>query len=48
MEKIDATLAASPYIFPTPETLLTTKVFRTLTPAEETTFTTAFQQATGN
>lgn len=48
MEKLDPTLAASPYIFPTSETLLTTKVFRTLTPAEETTFTTAFQQATGN
>lgn len=48
MEKIDPALASSPYIFPTSETLLTTKVFRTLTPAEETTFTTAFQQATGN
>ena len=48
MEKIDPKLATSPYIFPTASTLKTTKVFRTLTPAEETTFTTAFQKATGN
>lgn len=48
MEKIDPALAQSPYIFPTDATLKTTKVFRTLTPAEETTFTTAFQKATGN
>lgn len=48
MEKIDPALAKSPYIFPTDATLKTTKVFRTLTPAEETTFTTAFQKATGN
>ncbi|MBI3429000.1 MAG: spermidine/putrescine ABC transporter substrate-binding protein [Actinobacteria bacterium] len=48
MEKIDPKLANSPYIFPTASTLKTTKVFRTLTPAEETTFTTAFQKATGN
>ena len=48
MEKIDPKLAVSPYIFPSSATLKTTKVFRTLTPAEETTFTTAFQKATGN
>ena len=48
MEKIDPKLASSPYIFPSAATLKTTKVFRTLTPAEETTFTTAFQTATGN
>lgn len=48
MEKIDPKLATSPFIFPTDATLKTTKVFRALTPAEETTFTTAFQKATGN
>jgi spermidine/putrescine transport system substrate-binding protein len=48
MEKIDPKLAASPYIFPTTETLNKVKVFRSLTPAEETTFSTAFQKATGN
>lgn len=48
MEKIDPKLAVSPYIFPSAATLKATKVFRTLTPAEETTFTTAFQKATGN
>ena len=48
MEKIDPKLAASPYIFPTDETLSKVKVFRSLTPAEETTFSTAFQKATGN
>ena len=46
MEKIDPKLALSPYIFPSAATLKSTKVFRTLTPAEETTFTTAFQKAT--
>jgi spermidine/putrescine transport system substrate-binding protein len=48
MEKIDPKLAASPYIFPTTDTLNKVKVFRSLTPAEETTFSTAFQKATGN
>jgi spermidine/putrescine transport system substrate-binding protein len=48
MEKIDPTLAASPFIFPTAETLKQVKVFRGLTPAEETSFTTAFQEAAGN
>ncbi len=48
MEKIDPKLAASPFIFPTSETLNSVKVFRSLTPAEETTFSTAFQKATGN
>jgi len=48
MEKIDPALAASPFIFPTDETLKQVKVFRSLTPAEETSFTTAFQEAAGN
>jgi len=48
MEKIDPALAASPFIFPTAETLKQVKVFRGLTPAEETSFTTAFQEAAGN
>lgn len=48
MEKIDPTLAASPYIFPDDAALAKAKVFRALTPAEDTTFTTAFQKATGN
>ena len=48
MEKIDPTLATSPYIFPDATALSKAKVFRGLTPAEETTFTTAFQKATGN
>jgi spermidine/putrescine transport system substrate-binding protein len=48
MEKIDPALAKSPYIFPDATELSKAKVFRSLTPAEETTFTTAFQKATGN
>jgi len=48
MEKIDPKLAASPYIFPDAAALSKVKVFRSLTPAEDTTFTTAFQKATGN
>jgi spermidine/putrescine transport system substrate-binding protein len=48
MEKIDPALAKSPYIFPDATALAKAKVFRSLTPAEETTFTTAFQKATGN
>jgi spermidine/putrescine transport system substrate-binding protein len=48
MEKIDPALASSPFIFPTAETLNEVKVFRGLTPAEETSFTTAFQEAAGN
>jgi spermidine/putrescine transport system substrate-binding protein len=48
MEKINPKLASSPYIFPSEETLKKVKVFRSLTPAEETSFTTAFQQAAGN
>jgi len=48
MEKIDPALAKSPFIFPDAATLSKAKVFRGLTPAEETTFNTAFQKATGN
>lgn len=48
MEKIDPTLASSPYIFPTADTLKHVKVFRGLTPDEESKFTEAFQAATGN
>ena len=48
MEKIDPVLAKSPFIFPDATALAKAKVFRALTPAEETTFTTAFQKATGN
>ncbi|CAB5239238.1 unannotated protein [freshwater metagenome] len=48
MEKIDPTLAKSEYIFPSEATQSRLKVFRALTPAEETSFTTAFQKAAGN
>ena len=48
MEKIDPKLAKSEYIFPTQATLNRLKVFRALTPTEETTWTEAFQKAAGN
>ena len=48
MEKIDPELAKSEYIFPTDKTLKNLSVFRSLTPAEETTWTEAFQKAAGN
>lgn len=48
MEKLDPALASSPFIFPDAAALSKVKVFRSLTPAEETTFSTAFQQASGN
>jgi spermidine/putrescine transport system substrate-binding protein len=48
MEKIDPNLAKSPFIFPDATALAKAKVFRGLSPAEETTFNTAFQKATGN
>jgi len=48
MEKIDPTLASSPYIFPDAAALSKVKVFATLTPEEETKYQTAFQTATGN
>ena len=48
MEKIDADLAKSEFIFPSQKTLANLSVFRSLTPAEETTWTEAFQKAAGN
>ena len=48
MEKIAPELATSEYIFPTEKTSSRLHVFRSLTPAEETTWAEAFQQAQGN
>ena len=48
MEKIDPSLAASPWIFPDDATLAKAKVFRTLTPDEETQFSESFQKVIGN
>jgi spermidine/putrescine transport system substrate-binding protein len=48
MEKIDPALAASPFIFPDAATSAKLSVFRSLTPAEETTWGEAFQKAAGN
>ena len=48
MEKIDPALAASEFIFPTEKTMANLSVFRSLTPAEETAWTEAFQKAAGN
>jgi spermidine/putrescine transport system substrate-binding protein len=48
MEKIDPDLAASEFIFPTEKTMANLSVFRSLTPAEETSWTEAFQKAAGN
>jgi len=48
MEKIAPELATSEYIFPTEKTASRLHVFRSLTPAEETTWAEAFQQAQGN
>jgi spermidine/putrescine transport system substrate-binding protein len=48
MESIDPELAKSEFIFPTDSTLSRLKVFRDLTVAEETSFQTAFQEASGN
>jgi spermidine/putrescine transport system substrate-binding protein len=47
MEKIDKTLVDSPLIFPTAADLAKVKVFRSLTPDEETTFSTEFQKVIG-
>jgi len=47
MEKLDPALAENPYIFPTAEDLAKVKQFRTLTPAEETKFTSQFQSVLG-
>ena len=48
MEKIDPALASSPFIFPDAATSAKLSVFRSLTPAEETTWGEAFQKAAGN
>ena len=48
MEKIAPDLAKSEYIFPTAKTQSRLNVFRALTPAEETSFTEAFQAVAGN
>ncbi len=48
MEKIDPDLAASPFIFPDATMSSKLSVFRSLTPAEETTWGEAFQKAAGN
>lgn len=48
MEKIAPELATSEYIFPSENTSSRLNVFRSLTPAEESTWAEAFQQAQGN
>ena len=48
MEKIDPSLVDSPLIFPTAEDLAKVKVFHTLTPDEETTYSESFQKVIGN
>ena len=48
MEKIDPKLAKSPFIFPDAATLAKVRVFRPLSPEEETTFAEAFAAASGN
>ena len=48
MEKINPDLASSPFIFPDAATSAKLSVFRSLTPAEETSWGEAFQKAAGN
>jgi len=48
MEKIAPELASSPFIFPDDKMSKRLNVFRSLTPAEETSWTEAFQKAAGN
>ena len=47
MEKIDPALAASEFIFPTEKTMTNLSVFRSMTPAEETSWSEAFLKAAG-
>ncbi len=47
MQKLDPPLAKSPWIFPTEDFLKNAKVFRTLTPDEETQYSEAFQKVIG-
>jgi spermidine/putrescine transport system substrate-binding protein len=48
MEKIDPELASSPWIFPDDATLAKARVFRSLTPDEDTRFSESFQKVIGN
>jgi spermidine/putrescine transport system substrate-binding protein len=48
MEKIAPELASSPFIFPDADMSKRLNVFRSLTPAEETSWSEAFQKAAGN
>jgi len=48
MEKIAPELASSPFIFPDAAMSKRLNVFRSLTPAEDTSWTEAFQKASGN
>ena len=48
MKKIDPSLVDSPLIFPTEQDLANVKVFRDLTPDEETTYSESFQKVIGN
>jgi spermidine/putrescine transport system substrate-binding protein len=48
MEKLDPDLAKNPFIFPDADILKNAKPFRSLTPQEETQFSTAFQKVLGN
>ena len=48
MEKFNPELAKSEYIFPTEKTMSRLNVFKALSPAEETSWTEAFQKAAGN
>jgi spermidine/putrescine transport system substrate-binding protein len=48
MEKIDPDLAKNPFIFPDDSFLAKSKLFRTLTPQEETKYNLAFQKVLGN
>jgi spermidine/putrescine transport system substrate-binding protein len=47
MEKIDSSLVSNKYIFPTKEDLKHAHIFRSLAPAEETQFNSAFQKVLG-
>ena len=47
MEKIDPALVNNPFIFPDEATLAKVKVFRALSPEEETKFSEAFAIASG-
>jgi spermidine/putrescine transport system substrate-binding protein len=48
MEKLDPDLAKNPFIFPDEPFLSRAKLFRTLTPQEETKYNLAFQKVLGN